>query len=208
MNATKAQAESLKWLGLAAMLVDHAARYLGATWPLWHIVGRAAMPAFALALGRQLDQHKAKATAARLLTFGVLILPLYEWATRGTARPDILLSLACAAWAIHAKRYTGSTRAIHTGLAVMLSCAADYGPVGLLLALAANGPATWRNHALAALGATALYYFGGGIEGAAWATAWYTTARLLPEAPRVKRFFLRTYLAQWPLIIALRAVGA
>ncbi len=205
---TPAQAETLKWVGLACMLSDHLGQFLGITYPGWQLVGTAAMPAFALALGAQLQTNKAGAVGKRLLYWGLLILPLYYWACWPTqTHPDILIGLACAAaWVATEQTQPPKRWAIRAAL-LLGAFASDFGQTAIMLTMAAREPRRHYRYTYLALGTLGLYLWNGPI-GAGWGLAWYLAARYMPGAARTKRAFLRAYAIQWPLIAAARLAGA
>lgn len=205
---TPAQAETLKWVGLGCMLSDHLGQFLGITYPGWQLVGTAAMPAFALALGAQLETNKAGAVAKRLLYWGLLILPMYYWACWPTqTHPDILIGLACAAgWVGTEQTQTPKRWAIRAAL-LLGAFASDFGQTAIMLTMSAREPRRHYRYTYLALGTLGLYLWNGAI-GAGWGLAWYLAARYMPGAARTKRAFLRAYAIQWPLIAVARLAGA
>lgn len=205
---SKAQAETLKWIGLACMLSDHLCQFLGLRYPGWELVGTAAMPAFALALGAQLTQHHAGAAAKRLLYWGLLVLPVYYWACWPTqTHPDILIGLACAAGWIAAEDDPPKRRWAIRGALFVAAFASDFGQTAIMLASAAREKRRHYRYTYLALGTLGLYMWNGGI-GAGWGIAWYAASRYLPGTERTKRFFLRAYAIQWPLLAVARIAGA
>jgi hypothetical protein len=207
-TCTKGQAETLKYIGLATMVIDHFGQFLKIHAPAWELIGCAAMPAFALALGTQLKQSSAWRACKRLGYAGVVILPFYYWACWPTqTHPDILLGLACACAWIAADDSKGAKRYAIKSLAFLAAFASDFGQTGIALAMSARAEKAWQRYAWLALGTVGLYMWNGPL-GAGYGIAWYAAARYLPEAPRREHLFLRAYMIQWPLIGAARALGA
>lgn len=75
--------EAIKWLALAAMVVDHvAAVFYDRDVPLWaEVVGRLAFPMFAIVIGYNLSRLGADLGRAlnRLALFGLLALPFHAY---------------------------------------------------------------------------------------------------------------------------------
>ena len=93
--------ETLKWLALVLMVLDHVNTYLlGGAVHWMFAAGRTVMPLFSLVLAYNLARGAPGAawrTAHRALAFGVLSTPAF-WALRGTWYPlNIMFALAASA---------------------------------------------------------------------------------------------------------------
>ncbi|WP_043459150.1 TraX family protein [Azohydromonas australica] len=96
--------ETLKWLALVLMVLDHVNTYLlGGAHPWMFAAGRTVMPVFSMVLAYNLAHAAPGAawrTARRALAFGLLATPAF-WALRGGWWPlNIMFALAASAAAI------------------------------------------------------------------------------------------------------------
>ncbi|WP_157270526.1 TraX family protein [Azohydromonas aeria] len=96
--------ESLKWLALGLMVLDHVNTYLlDSAHPWAFAAGRTVMPIFSTVLAYNLARGRAGAawrTSRRALAFGLLALPA-TWALHGAALPlNIMFTLSASAAAI------------------------------------------------------------------------------------------------------------
>lgn len=206
--------ELAKWIGLAAMLVDHVAVYaFGVVRPIPEAVGSLAFPlfAFAFAFG-----------AARLPgpKLGRVILRLAGWAV--VAQLAVLLVRDGAPWTVLATFVCGS--AIYASVmhipralswlcvvgAAALSTRAEYGALGGLFVASCLFYARFRTPAaLAGLLAllAALHPYNGGP----WALASLGVVLLLNELPRdlprVRGVFGPIYALQYPLLRSLKGIA-
>jgi hypothetical protein len=97
--------EVFKWLGLAAMTVDHvgALAFGAMKWEWTYNVGRSAFPLFALVLASRLAMRADRfgslswATPRRLLLWGLVSTPLYLAATGRWWPPAIFFTFALGA---------------------------------------------------------------------------------------------------------------
>ena len=207
--------ESLKWLALLAMLVDHVnavffARELG-TWAT--AIGRIAMPLFALVLGYNIGRPGADLARClrRLLLFGLLALPFHAFlfAQVGGWWPlNIMFTFAVAVGSILlAERGQGIAAAAVFVLGSML---VEYWWPGVALVLigwAYRVRPSWLGVS-SVLGALVLVC--AFVNGNAWAllslpliaaVAWWS-----PQVPRAGRFFWWFYPAHLAAIAAVSVV--
>lgn len=123
-----ARLESLKWLALAAMLVDHGGKIV---WWWWlepsHAIGRLAWPLFALLVGTRLAERpeRARRYLDWLLPFAVLAAPAYV-AVAGEWRLDVLFTLAAGVALVDGRRHP-----VRAGVALLLSPLCEFGVVGV-----------------------------------------------------------------------------
>jgi hypothetical protein len=113
--------ETLKWLALVLMVLDHVNTYLlggGVHWMF--AAGRTVMPLFSLVLAHNLAHAAPGAgwrTARRALAFGLLATPAF-WALRGGWWPlNIMFALAASAAAIALLQQQRGQQAVLLGVA-------------------------------------------------------------------------------------------
>lgn len=201
------QAEALKWLGLATMFVDHAGRYLGLTWSGWHVLGRAAFPAFAVALGIQgVCSRSPLRSGFRLIFFGLLSSPLF-WLVGREVRFDVLVGLGLALCVLGCRSRGRAVFGAALAGALALAWLSDYGPAAVLLPVGVALGGSDLGVALVVVGLGVLLVCGGGAGGVVWFVMLLFGVRVFPSVPRVRRLFLRAYVLQWPVILLLRGAG-
>lgn len=205
--------ELLKWLGAAAMLVEHVAHFVygdRSGWPI--IIGRAAFPLFALALAVGVNGKTIAdeiGVARRLALWGVATFFLVAL-VKEPLPLNVLFTLALGlAWdtlwrAAWRYRYAALV------LAFPLMLTVEYGPLGVaaVAALCASvrrqGLRSWL---LLTLGAFLIAAVPGNIVSIIWWPIALAAAALLHlEVPRIKRAFYWIYAGQWPILAALRAL--
>jgi hypothetical protein len=113
--------ETLKWLALVLMVLDHVNTYLLGSRVHWMFAaGRTVMPLFSMVLAYNLARGTPGAawrTACRALAFGMLATPAF-WALRGTWYPlNILFALAVSAAVIGLLRQHRNQQALLLGVA-------------------------------------------------------------------------------------------
>lgn len=199
--------ETMKVLGLAAMICDHWNRIvldsqaLGLT-----MVGRVAFPLFAFVLAVNLARSTIDRGDyfMRLVLWGVLTQPIYIWAT-GSQNLNILITLAVGLQLVRAFETLGAAGPkhdrrsawIHLGVTLAASLAVDYPLLGPLLVLVLHAwlrrPTVDRGlfvlAVLAALNTDAAFVL---PTLAAVAVAW-TVALLRPPLPRLRWAFYIVY---------------
>lgn len=202
--------EFVKWLGVALMLVDHAAKFAGWETPAWQLLGRGAYPLFALAFGYALNVcPDVRALLVRLLYCGLLAEVLGAWTVTGGSPFNVLISFALCAYLIHKRRAgSGPVRLAIAGVFVWLVAEfTEYGVAGVLTTLAACwfwGAPSWARAGLL-LAASVLLIVPNGVW---WATPWLVVGIGFCFAPvgvpRVPRVFYWLYVGQWPVWWVLR----
>ncbi|MGN7725127.1 TraX family protein [Luteimonas sp. 22616] len=133
LRLTYDNAEALKWLAFAAMLVDHANKvFADGAWAWAVPVGRVAFPVFAFLIGRHLLSERL---LVRLLAVGAVAAVPYMLAlTPGSPLPlNILFSFAFAAGV--ARLWTDGRRNYAGVLFVLAVMVCDYTLPGMLLIL-------------------------------------------------------------------------
>ena len=207
---TSGTIEALKWLALGCMVVDHVNliafdRTLG-TWA--DVVGRLAMPIFALVFGYNLARPGVDRlrVAGRLAIVGALVTPLYALAI-GVWPLNVLLTFALAAVTIDALEARQ-----HGAVAGMLVAAVlvDYQLAGVGLVLcgfyAVRSGVTPAWLASVALVMLALCV----LNGNAWALLalplLWSASRLDFAVPRSRWAFLAAYPAHLAVIALLAGV--
>jgi len=185
-------AECLKWLALASMLIDHASKVLG-PWDFAVPLGRIAFPVFAFVIGRHLLSDRL---LTRLLVVGLIAtVPHMLTLTHGEVFPlNILFTFAFAAGAVHLLR--DGRPWIALGLLVLGTVVCDYSAPGLLLVLSSWMWWEYRGAlgaAALAIGLFVLCWFNGN----AWALLAVPLVVLTVSCdwrvPRIRHFFWIAY---------------
>lgn len=189
-------AEALKWLAFASMLIDHANKvFAGGAWAWAVPLGRIAFPVFAFLIGRHLLADKL---LRRLVFVGLLAsIPHALLLTHGDPLPlNILFTFAFAAGAA---RLFFAGRYVAAGLLFALGAiVCDYTVPGLLLVLSSwawwqeRTPATWG--LLGASLAMLCLFNGNGYALLAVPLVLLAASRDW-RAPRVRHFFWIAYPA-------------
>lgn len=202
-------AEALKWLAFASMLVDHASKVFG-PWDWAQPIGRIAFPVFAFLIGRHLGSERM---LHRLLLVGALAtVPHGLTLTPGHVLPlNILFTFAFAAGVL---RLLGEGRngyaAVLFGLGVLVC---DYSLPGLALVLASW--AWWQSRAalavlLLALALVLLCAFNGNTFALLAVPLVLVAGAADWRVPRVRHVFWFAYPLHLALLAALAwwGVGA
>lgn len=201
--------ELLKWLAVALMLIDHAARYLDVQFPGFQVLGRGAFPMFALCVGYALSVvPDARGFLVRLLYAGVMAEALGAWAITG-GQLNVLFLFALCAWLVHLERAGRSVtrRAICWGVAILLAELTEYGIAGLLLVMASLffwRSTSWQRAGCVLLSSVLLVVPNDSFLGTWWLGAAFVLLLLPMGVPRIKRAFYWVYVAQWPVVWGLR----
>jgi len=218
LGFTDGQLEALKWIGLAAMLVDHIGRHLlghgSDTWIF--AVGRLAFPLFALVLALNLARTgdraaRARRTAGRLAVWcAVSVLPSI-WARGDPWVVNVLGTLALGAavcWALESRAAPAWRVAGGLG-ATALGLFCEFGAGGVLLVAALHAACVHRHVATALLAAALLLATARLNVGIGGWMGWPGTLASLPVALAVRALPLRLPRWQWlfygfyPLHLAL-----
>lgn len=204
--------EAIKWLAFALMVADHLARYaLPSLGPVPWLLGRLVFPLFAIAFGAvavSAIRAKDSRPLLRLVIWGAVAQVPMAMAVPELRALNVLFTFACGL--LIARSFVSGAsiwrRVLGFALAVLASCACEYGPVGaLLVASCLWWGATRSNWAVSAvivavalltpINATA---FGLLAVPVAWAFL-----RWPIEVPRIPRLFYYGYVAQWALVWAV-----
>lgn len=197
--------ELLKWLGLAAMLYDHAELFAGVLLPYAASVGAFAFPFFAIALGAALGLEPSGklALVVRRLFFWALIAQVVVVFVRDPMPLNVLFTLAAGVLAFVGteSRRSGRGAVLVLG-AVGVSLVSEFSILGATFVWASLYVFSRRRQPLwLCLPAIPLYLFN---EGSMFSVvAVVAAAALLSQSvsvPRVKRVFYLAYIAQWPLL--------
>jgi hypothetical protein len=211
-----ANAELLKWWGLASMLIDHCARFLHLAFPGWMWIGRWAFPCFAVALGAQVASRRRLQVAGRLVGAAVLVFPL-QWLGSGVPVGSVLATLGLGlfvAWAVACTDGRSAPQWPWVGLcllpaAFVASLWCEAGPAGVLLVAgvslcAERGSMCIVGVSALVVGASLLVVAGGApVALALYAVGIYVASGGVPF-PRFKGLFLESYFLQWAAIAAVR----
>lgn len=199
-------AEALKWLAFAAMLVDHANKvFAGGAWAWAVPVGRIAFPVFAFLIGRHLLSNRM---LVRLLVIGAIAtVPHVVALTPGHAVPlNILFTFAAAAGVV---RLWLSGNLAFAGVVLLLGVLlCDYTLPGLLLVVScwawwqARTFATWSMLAASLL---LLCLFNGNSFALLAVPLVLLAASCDWRAPRVRHFFWIAYPAHLAVLALLAA---
>lgn len=206
--------EILKWLGVAAMLVDHYADFvIGDRSGIPAIIGRAAFPLFAVALafgivGKTTAEQYAVARRLASWGFGTFFLVAL---VKDPMPLNILFTFALALCVDGIWREARAYRHAITIALLPLAFAVEYGPTGVLgvvvLCSAARLEGGFRQWVRLAIAALAIALPSNVISLVWWPLiiAIASVPALSVEVPRIKRVFYWTYAAQWPVFAVLRA---
>lgn len=208
------QLEALKWLAVAAMLIEHTFEYLelpGAA--AARVVGRLALPLFVLAFAYGLAQsgsvlQGAYRAAFRLLPFAVLAQFGAEL-VRGDGTLNVLFQfLAVAAW-VAAMDSSPSERLLVRAIALFVAYLSEFTLPGFGVALGAVMYARRPHVGWATLGLScmALIAFADGTPVAFLALPLlYFASGIQFSLPRIRNAFAVVYVAQFPIFLALRGL--
>lgn len=206
------RAEAIKWLGLFCMLADHAWRFLGVPVPAVEVVGRAAFPAFAVAMAVQAVGARADLVARRVVLWGLLVMPAYA-AVSGGWWLDVLLTLGLGLQAWVYLGWVGWRRCLGVALCAVGAAFAEYGVPGFVFVLACcaavsldgrpGEPVLWAWVWCAAVVVLTVANGVGFLLGVLCAAVMTVRAPLVPRT----RVFLAAYVVQWPLMFVLRWAG-
>jgi hypothetical protein len=224
MKLTDGQIESLKWIGLASMFVDHFGRLLlGHPDDGWvFALGRLAFPLFALVLALNLAREgdrvaRAWRTARRLALWCLVAVPPSIWARGEPMLVNVLGTLALGALlcVLVAMRGQVVVRLVACGAVAFASWHVEFGTPGVFLIPAIFLWATERQWEAAALAALLLLLTGWLNAMFGGAAAFLATLATVPIAYAVSRLdwrvaryqfaFYLVYPAHLALIGALKA---
>lgn len=199
--------EAVKWLALAAMLVDHVDLIvLGRSQPWMYEVGRFALPAFAVAFGIGLARSRdAMAVGLRLIAPALVAQIAWEFAGRPDPVNILVTFFACAMalGTVRLHRPLGIATAVAT---VLVSTDLEGGVLTMLMVaagwLAGRCRSDWP-HALAA--APWLFFFAspGAVLGLA---APHIAARVEVTLPRHPGLLAWVYPAHIAFLAAIAAM--
>lgn len=213
------QVETLKWIALGSMFVDHVGRLLiGYGTNTWvFAVGRVAFPLFALVLGLNLAREgdreaRARRTSVRLGLWCIVAVPPTIWARGQPWMVNVLgtLALGCAmCWPLAASRKPMALRVGVVFLAAVGSHWMEFATPGVLLVVAVYlyatrpGPDTALLAALTLLLTAWLNMQLDGVGGFVGTLSAWLIAGLVRELPvSMPRLKLAFYLV-YPLHLAV-----
>lgn len=207
-SADAARAESLKWLGLAAMLIDHANAWVfDSAFPVAQAIGRIALPCFAIALALGIaHSRRYESTLVRLVQWAAISL-FAQLLVRDWYPLNVLFTLAAGVYfavAIIDASYSRLWSWLAAFVAGFFVEFGHYGVAFVALAVLWAHSRTQRSLYLFALSAALLVI----PNGNHWALAGFAVALLvhrLPVVPRVRGFFYRAYAAQFVVFAVARA---
>lgn len=201
------RAELVKWVGLVAMFVDHAWRFLGVGFVGSGVVGRYAFPCFAVALAAQVSDPLRVGLRLVLVgaALGVALVFFGRWP---------VLDVLCTLGAGLVLAWLGSRVVPWSWLAavpvLLFATRCEYGIPGAVLVCAlwvllrSDQPLFG---AALALGASCfLVVRGNGVGFVVGLGLALCLVVVGPVVPRVRKFFLSAYVLQWPVIWGLRAL--
>jgi hypothetical protein len=201
-----ARLELLKWVGLAAMLVDHVWRFFHVDIPGAEWIGRLAFPCFAVAVALQTPAPRRVAVAIRLVAVACVVVPLQSYVA-GHLVGSVLFTLALGLLAADAIEGDGVHGVVPFVLFVAAGLLVEYSALGVLLVAGAAlmaGRLVEFGVACVAVAAVGLQVRAGVLGAPIVGTALCLVAAYLATGGvpvgRVKGFFLRAYVAQWVLM--------
>jgi hypothetical protein len=205
------RSEALKWVGLAAMLVDHAARFLHVNIAGWVWIGRWAFPCFAVALGLQCPPDRRLSVAFRLFGCAALVFPVL-WYVSGVEIMPVLATLGLGlvlAFALGLRGPSGVAVGAVLSLSIFsASFFVEYRLAGVLVVagvslLSDRDGSVVVGAALLLAGVCGLAVLGGAPVVLAFALVAVYCASGGVEVPRLKGVFMNAYCLQWaPLVVA------
>lgn len=209
--------DAIKWIGAAAMLVDHWWLHVVRQPTVFsEAVGSLALPLFALALGEGVRQQELPSRVRTLerLLLCALAAQLFLVPLLGDVRPlNIVFALGLGLAVETTFRFPVAAlyRVAAIGAAVVVGFATEFGHVGIVLAGAAAWYGRTRSDAALAVGLAALLPLAV-FNGSHWALASLlvvAVVSLLPrDTPRVRNAFYLVYVFQWPFLAAARYLVA
>jgi len=194
--------ELLKWLGLAAMLVDHVARFVfNSPSSLSEHIGTFAFPFFAVALTAGLAQRNLSRYLCRRFYVGIVLAQLLWIPVVGIFPVNVLATLFLGVLVYEVERAHGPIPALALFLGSLF---VEFGPFGVLMVYALR----WSFHRLE-LSPILL-----ALIAAIFLTPWNSGSPLAPVAvgmaylvvlspfglPRCRGIFYYAYILQWPLL--------
>lgn len=202
-----AYVEAFKWIGLAAMLVQHFALYAFQERAAWiHITSRVSFPLFTFALALGLADKKLfelRGTVKKLALWGV-VAGVVGLVVRPIIPGNILFTFALGITLHACLRSYGAGSLLVATACVVASFFVEYSVQGVVaVALAMHGA---RQEDAAKQGA---WFFGSLCLIALYPANWPALATvpvffavmvLDLQWPRVRGFFYGAYVVQWPLI--------
>lgn len=202
--------EAIKWIAFVLMVLDHVARYaVPGMGPLPWLLGRLVFPLFAIALGMTAGEARADGSRAdlvlRLAVWGGVAQAAMLFAAPSAVSLNVLFTFASGVTLFHAC-VTRSRRVawwIAAGVALVFSCACEYGPVGALMVTAALWYGRTRHAMALAPLSLSLLLVGVVNHSQMGALALPLALAMLAwpiELPRVRRFFYAGYVAQWVFV--------
>ena len=197
--------ELLKWLGLAAMLYDHAELFAGVALPYAAAVGAFAFPFFAIALGAALagEPTGKLGLVVRRLFFWALVAQVVVVFVRDPMPLNVLFTLAVGVLAFlgtESRRWGRGSMLVLCAIGVSLI--SEFSVLGATFVWASLYVFARGHQPLClCVPAIPLYIFN---EGSMFSVvAVVAAAGLLSQnvsVPRIKRVFYLAYIAQWPLL--------
>ena len=211
-----ARAESLKWIGLLCMVLDHAGKFLALSFVLSHPLGRCTFPLFAVAAAVQLCRPQPNWRALRrVLVAAVVCFPFFYVVTRETIGPvlvtlsagALLFSACCLPPPATLLGYLSSRRSAAVVGASALALLGEYSLFGALylagVARLLRGDRSAGAVAWFVVGSLGQLWTEGAFQFAACVLA-PVLLFVVPALPRVRHFFLSFYVLQWPALLVLR----
>lgn len=208
----KAGVEAVKWLAFALMVADHLARYaFPSLGPIPWLLGRLVFPLFALAFG--MVAYTAAASkdwrpVYRLVVWGLVAQVPMAFAVPKLQALNVLFTFACGL-ILGRAFFAGAPiwrRCLGGVLALIASCACEYGPIGAALVASAlwwgSSHSRWSLAAVAA-SIGLLTAINGTAFGVLALPLGLAMLRWPIEVPRIPRLFYYGYVAQWALVWAV-----
>lgn len=210
LRLASGQLEVLKWIALAAMLLEHVQKFWLRDLPSLEPVGRLAFPLFAFALCFNLQRGNFSAVAPRVLSrlvlFGLLAQLGYA-PLQSHLVGNVLFSMACGVAAFWAWRELSASAFVLAALvlaAVAWWC--EFWLCGFALVLSLlfcfESPTRLRwlmvGLALGSVAALSMMPWALLVVPLVW-----IVSRVSVNFPRVPHVFYWVYVAQWPLLLVL-----
>jgi len=207
--------ESIKWVALGLMLLDHVDHYLfGRQFPVVYLLGRLVLPLFTVALAVGLahaDRGAGLRVLQRLVTWG-FIAQLGVWLLRDEVVPlNVLVTIALGVWvALAFERGVSWWRRVGVlAASLLVGVLAEFGPFGVAwvaIAVTALRVQSVERWVVVALASVMLAVPNGTVFGTWGVLLAVVLGRVCVEVPRVRHVFYAVYALQFPVLWMLREV--
>ena len=203
------RAESLKWLGLFCMTVDHLGKFTSWRFSFSHPVGRFTAPLFFVAASAQLCRPGVPARVfRRLAVSAVLVFPFFFLVCHEHILP-VLWTIGCGALLWQSSKLPFRRAALWVPSLTVLSCFGEYSVFGAFY-LAGVGRLLSRDFSPGAFAWAFAGFLGQWFTEGPWQALACVVAPVLlfvlPRVRRVRHVFLFYYLVQWPVFLAASLV--